>query len=100
MSISSIGSTKLSTPNGLFHLKDILHVPAITKNLLSVHKFALHIGVCLEFHPYHVYVKDPQLGKVLLQGKFKDGQYELPMDGKSVSGNISAYTAEKVTFGT
>ena len=58
ISISNIGSSKFSSPHSSFTLKDILHDPDITMNLLSVHKFTLHNGVSIEFFPFHVHIKE------------------------------------------
>jgi len=52
--ISHIGHTKLYTPHRSFTLSNVLHVPAIMKPLLSVHKFCLDNNVYFEFHPFSV----------------------------------------------
>jgi hypothetical protein len=39
--ISHIGYPAIQTPNRDLHLKNILHVPNATKNLLSVHKLTI-----------------------------------------------------------
>ncbi|CAA0831393.1 Unknown protein, partial [Striga hermonthica] len=53
--ISHIGKTLLKPHHStrIFVLKDLLHVPSVTKNLLSVSKFALDNNVYFEFHPFH-----------------------------------------------
>ena len=43
--INHIGNASLSTKYHNFLLKDVLHVPSIATNLLSVHKFCLH-NIC------------------------------------------------------
>ncbi|MFS7992367.1 putative transcription factor interactor and regulator CCHC(Zn) family [Helianthus anomalus] len=48
--ILHIGSKTFTSPNKTFHLKDILHVPALKKNLLSVQKFCQDNHVYFEFH--------------------------------------------------
>ena len=58
LSVKHIGSTKLSTPTSSFILHDVLHVPYITKNLISVHKFTTNINTSIEFHPTYFIVKD------------------------------------------
>jgi hypothetical protein len=60
-----------------FFLKNILHVPRISQNLLSVHQFAKDNNVFFEFHPSFFYVKDLFSGAILLSGKSKDGLYPL-----------------------
>lgn len=42
----------------ILYLKQLLHVPQITKNLLSVSKFAFDNNVFFEFFPKSCYVKD------------------------------------------
>jgi histone deacetylase 1/2 len=52
------------------HLKlnDLLHVPNISKNLLSVNKFAQDNNVVFEFHPHFCYVKSQDTRHILLEG--------------------------------
>lgn len=42
----------------LLHLNNVLYVPAIRKNLLSVSRFTRDNGVYFEFHPSHCLIKD------------------------------------------
>ena len=58
-----------------FSLKQLLHVPTITKNLLSVSKFAHDNDVFFEIHSHSYLVKDQTSKTVLLEGKFKNGLY-------------------------
>ena len=48
--VKNIGSTKLSTPSS-FILNDVLHVPKITKNLISIQKFSIDTNTSIEFLP-------------------------------------------------
>jgi hypothetical protein len=75
--ISHIGHTKLYNPHRSFTLSNVLHVPAITKPLLSVQKFCLDNNVSFKFHPFQFYVKDLNTNEVLLSGQTKDGLYTL-----------------------
>src|ERR1044072_1552025 len=76
------GSTSLPSPfNSQFSLtlSNLLHVPKITKNLLSVSKFAHDNHVYFEFHSNSCYVKSQANNQVLLQGKVgADGLYAFP----------------------
>lgn len=56
-------------------LKHLLHVPSMTKNLLSVSKFSSDNSVFFEFFPNHCFVKDQVNHKVLMEGKLKQGLY-------------------------
>jgi len=58
MNISNIGHATLHTPAADLYLKNILHVPKVQKNLVSVHKLALDNHVFLEFHPNFFLIKD------------------------------------------
>ena len=49
LQISQTGSSLLSTPSSTFVLNQILLVPEIRQNLLSVHNFALIITYILNF---------------------------------------------------
>ena len=81
LAINSSGSTKfflLLTLEPL-SLKQLLHVPAITKNLISVSKFTKDNNVFFEFYPNHCAVKSQGTNKVLLQGSLDpDGLYVFP----------------------
>lgn len=58
-------------------LQNLLHVPRITKNLISVPKFANDNQVFFEFHPSHCYVKMQNTNKIVLEGKTdQDGLYQ------------------------
>jgi hypothetical protein len=59
LAIKHTGNSKLS-PN--FILRNVLHVPKITKNLLSVQKFTYDNNVYMEFHPSCFFVKDRMTG--------------------------------------
>ncbi|XP_010241784.1 PREDICTED: uncharacterized protein LOC104586305 [Nelumbo nucifera] len=58
LDIYHIGNTVLHTPICSFHLKNILHVPAITKNLLFVRQFCHDNDVVFEFTDFGFTVKD------------------------------------------
>jgi len=78
---SSTGSSSFVSPNDFhitFKLNKLLHVPSISKNLLSVSQFAKDNAVFFEFHPHSCscLVKSQGTNKVLLQGAVGvDGLY-------------------------
>ncbi|PNX93258.1 histone deacetylase, partial [Trifolium pratense] len=78
--IKSLGHSQFYSPmNPNVHLKlsELLHVPDITKNLLSVSKFAQDNNVIFEFHPYKCYVKSQDYRQILLEGNVgSDGLYQ------------------------
>jgi histone deacetylase 1/2 len=94
LSINSLGQSNFYSPNNPnveLKLKDLLHVPNISKNLLSVSKFAQDNNVMFEFHPYTCYVKSQDSKQVLLEGtvgidglyQFKPFQFTTNTDVKS-----------------
>ncbi|CAH9113029.1 unnamed protein product, partial [Cuscuta epithymum] len=78
--IKSIGSSIFPSPyHSSMHLSlnNILHVPTITKNLLSVSQFAKDNLVFFEFHPYDCFVKSQVSKQILLHGSLReDGLYK------------------------
>ena len=79
VSIKSVGVATLPSPtqpHTTLTLNNLLLVPSITKNLVSVSKFAQDNSVFFEFHPTFCLVKSQGTSEVLLQGKLgKDGLY-------------------------
>lgn len=73
--IQNIGNSYFLSPTTskpLF-LQNLLHVHAISKNLLSVSQFAQDNKVFFEFHSDYCYVKSQASNKVLLAGKLRNG---------------------------
>jgi hypothetical protein len=79
MPISHIGQTTIHSHDRSLILKDILHVPDASKNLLSIHKFAYDNNAFFEFHPWHFLLKDRDTRKPLLRRRCKNGLYPLPL---------------------
>ncbi|OMO79651.1 hypothetical protein CCACVL1_13538 [Corchorus capsularis] len=75
--IKHVGSSKLPSLNRPLYLNNVLHVPSITKNLISVSQFASDNNVYFEFHSSHCFVKDLFSGQVLLKGVLDNGLYRL-----------------------
>lgn len=73
--ISNYGS---SSANHSFLLKNLLHIPAISKNLLSVRQFCQDNMVFFEFHPSHFCIKQQGTGRTLITGRVEEGLYVLP----------------------
>ncbi|KAJ9556983.1 hypothetical protein OSB04_011597 [Centaurea solstitialis] len=66
--IFHIGSSKLYSPNKTFNLSNILNVPELKQNLLSVQKFCVDNDVLFEFHSSYFVVKDESTRTILLMG--------------------------------
>jgi histone deacetylase 1/2 len=78
MHISHIGQAFVPTHTSKqLRLSNILHVPSVTRDLLSVHKLTLDNNVFCEFHPFDLFVKDRDTRDVLLRGRCRRGLYEL-----------------------
>nr|KYP49045.1 hypothetical protein KK1_029248 [Cajanus cajan] len=78
-SITSIGSNMFRSPmhpSTILSLKDLLLVPSLTKNLISVSKFAKDNNVYFVFYPHSCFVKSQDLNETLLEGTLgEDGLY-------------------------
>ncbi|KAE8701143.1 hypothetical protein F3Y22_tig00110548pilonHSYRG00344 [Hibiscus syriacus] len=97
LDIYKIGSSFIQTSSRALYINNLLHVPDITKNLLSISKFARENGVFFEFHVSHCLVKDEKTRKVLLQGWETAGLYHFvadhtPCDNKSRSMIVNVAT--------
>lgn len=77
--IVQTGSTLLKTSTRPLHLNNILHVPAIHKNLISVYKLCNANQVSVQFYPSCFQVRDLKTGVPLLQGNTKNELYEWPI---------------------
>ncbi|TYI46569.1 hypothetical protein E1A91_D13G115300v1, partial [Gossypium mustelinum] len=56
--VLSMGQSTLSTSSRHLYMKSLLHVPGITKSLLSVSKFTKDNQVMVEFYPTQCQVRD------------------------------------------
>lgn len=68
-------SFKSSFNSKVLSLNQLLHVPSITKNLLSVSKFAADNKVYFVFFPNNCSVHDQVSHNILMEGKLQDGHY-------------------------
>lgn len=60
-------------------VKDIIVVPSISKNLLSVNKLCRDNNFGFWFDPSHVCVLDLQIKELIVDGKYVDEMYELEL---------------------
>lgn len=75
-------------------LNNVLFVPSITKNLLSVSQFCRDNSVFFEFHPKFCLVKSQATREVLLQGFLgTDGLYQFPALLQNSSGSSLSSTS-------
>jgi hypothetical protein len=77
LQILHIGHSSINTVDHSLALRNILHTPKISKDLLSVHKFMRDNNVFFEFHPWHFSIKDRTSRKSLLEGRCEAGLYPI-----------------------
>ncbi|KAF7813162.1 Retrovirus-related Pol polyprotein from transposon TNT 1-94 [Senna tora] len=102
LAITHIGNSELISNSKALRLNQILHVPDVSKNLLSISKFAKDNGVYFEFHSNKCFVKSQGDNRVLLEGKIKKGLYlfDSLSFGHKVQSPISANTASAFVSST
>ncbi|KAI3751228.1 hypothetical protein L2E82_22276 [Cichorium intybus] len=83
--IHSYGHSTLKSPNLHFILKNVLHVPKIVKNLVSVRKFVNDNLVSVEFDPSGFYVKELQTGTPLMRCESRGELYPITNQATSHS---------------
>jgi hypothetical protein len=94
--ITHIGSALLTLTRRRYILTQLLLVPLICKNLLSVQQFSRDNYVFFEFHPSFFVIKDCKSGITLHQGPLKDGLYQLhPSSSSSI--NKQALVGERTS---
>lgn len=81
----------------ILSIRQLLHVPSITKNLLSVSQFAKDNAVFFEFFPNSCYVRDQVTRKILMQGRLEGGLYvfDPPSFLHSTSSNIHSRSSSR-----
>lgn len=83
LSIAHVGHSRLAGPTHNLALRNILHVPDISKNLLSVYKIVFDNPIFVEFHRSFFCVKDKATKRVILHGRSRGGLYPIPFDRAS-----------------
>jgi len=71
-------------------LPNVLHVPNMKKNLISVSQLTRDRDLVVEFNSSSCLIKDKNIGEVLLQGCLKDGLYRLSSTLALVASSSSA----------
>uniref|UniRef100_A0A2N9HIL7 Integrase catalytic domain-containing protein n=1 Tax=Fagus sylvatica TaxID=28930 RepID=A0A2N9HIL7_FAGSY len=75
--IQHIGNSQLHTKFHKFQLRNVLHVPRIASNLLSVHKLCLHNHCSCYFDSNQLLIQDLPTGRLLYKGLSKNGVYPI-----------------------
>ncbi|PRQ55598.1 putative RNA-directed DNA polymerase [Rosa chinensis] len=81
--IAHIGSAIMHTPSASFHMNNVLHVPEITQNLLSVNRFVSDNNCAFVLTPSGSMIKDLGLRRTLSQGPVRDGVYPIHFNSSS-----------------
>ena len=76
--ITYTGTTQLCASNCRFKLSHTLYDSAIKGNLISISKFCHDNLASIEFCPTKFFVKDLNMGALLMCDRNKDGLYEWP----------------------
>ncbi|KAJ9546285.1 hypothetical protein OSB04_018828 [Centaurea solstitialis] len=75
LQISHIGQKQIYTAYKTLNLPNVLYVPKLRRNLISVAKLCKANQVSCEFFPTHFFVKDLRTGARLLRGENTDDVY-------------------------
>jgi hypothetical protein len=89
--IQNIGNSQLHTKFHKFQLRNVLHVPRIASNLLSVHKLCLHNHCSCYFDANKLLIQDLPMGRVLYKGLSKNGVY--PIQSSTLFNSVINKTA-------
>ena len=97
--IKSVTHTGMIVLNPSLTLKNILHVPGFTCNLLSVKALAASANIAFIFYSTHCVLQDLETGKVLAYGKVVGNLYVLDIKSLvSVSSVESQYPCKSTHF--
>lgn len=95
--IQTFDNSSLSLNSSSFLFHNLLHIPSITKNLVSVLQFCIDNSCYFEFHSIHFFVKDKHTGKLLLTYPTRDGLYIFPSAVPSPS-SLFVHVGEKTSI--
>ncbi|KAL9226752.1 hypothetical protein vseg_002526 [Gypsophila vaccaria] len=75
--ISNMGAFDISSSSSFSPLRfrNVLHVPSISRNILSVSQFCVDNNAIVEFSSTHFLFKDTSRGRILLHGTLERGIY-------------------------
>lgn len=98
LAITHTGSAYISTPTKSLLLNDVLCVPHVKKNLLSVYRLCNANQVCVAFYPSYFQVMDLNSGDRLLQGHARNELYEWPVSPTLNPASYAIYPDTKATL--
>ena len=97
-SITHMGSSSLLSQNKPIALHDVLCVPNIHKNLISVYRLCNTNKVLVELFPSSFKVKDLTTGTRLIQGNTKGQLYEWPRVTSTPTAFFTSPTSKATMF--
>ncbi|KAB1216375.1 Retrovirus-related Pol polyprotein from transposon TNT 1-94 [Morella rubra] len=97
--IHHTGGSTIPTAHGNLLLHNLLHVPSLTKNLISVRQFCEDNSVYFEFHSHFFCVKELRTRKTLLHGPTRNGLYTLPPSGSPGSSSCASSGSPQACVG-
>jgi hypothetical protein len=98
--IKHVGTTHILSPSSSFQLNDVLHVPQISQNLLSIQKFTTDTNTFVELHPKFFSMKDQATRRTLVHGSSRNGLYPFPFfikKHRQSNKNPTAFVGERVS---
>ncbi|KAI0527296.1 hypothetical protein KFK09_002895 [Dendrobium nobile] len=95
--ITHSGLGLLPTPDRKLLLSNLLHIPAISHNLLSISKLVSTNNISITFTPNGFTLKDLQTNQPLLSGPCKDGLYPIAMPRTSINA-LSAVQTTRINW--
>ncbi|KAI0498995.1 hypothetical protein KFK09_019895 [Dendrobium nobile] len=90
--VAHSGNGILSTPYRKIHLKNLLHVPHLFHNLISISKLTQDNNISVNFNPSSFDIKDMKTNRVLLSGPNHKGLYPVHSASKIESRTTSLAT--------
>ncbi|KAF3777916.1 Retrovirus-related Pol polyprotein from transposon TNT 1-94 [Nymphaea thermarum] len=87
--ITHVGNAQISMGSSFIPLKNVLVVPSVKKNIVSVSKLIDDTHSSVEFTPSFVYVKDAQTKRTFAEGTRKGNMYVLQEAPKLSTPHIS-----------
>ena len=98
LKITHTSSIHLPSKPSSFLLSNVLYVPNMKQNLISVSQFCATNQVSVEFSPLLFIVKDLRTGARLLQGRTRNGVYEWPSHAQREPPSKIALSCVKATL--
>ena len=95
--ITHTGLTKLPFSSRPLTLTNVLCVPSMKRNLISVNKLCKTNNVMVQMCPSDFQVKDLRTGETLLNGKASKGVYEWPTEFPSGFNSALAFSCFKTS---